>query len=74
VTRGHTVFIVSWKNPGERDRETSLDDYRTRGVMAALDAVVPGRRCMPAATASVAPSSPSPERRWPATMTTDWPR
>jgi polyhydroxyalkanoate synthase len=47
VTRGHTVFIVSWKNPDARDRETSLDDYRQHGVMAALaavSAIVPDRK------------------------------
>jgi polyhydroxyalkanoate synthase len=47
VNDGHTVFIVSWKNPDARDRDTSLDDYRVHGAMAALDvisAVRPGRK------------------------------
>lgn len=46
VEQGHTVFIISWKNPSVEDRELSLEDYRLFGVMAALDAIsaiMPGR-------------------------------
>ncbi len=39
VSQGHTVFAISWHNPGAEMSDTSIEDYRTKGVLAALDAV-----------------------------------
>ena len=45
VDQGHTVFCISWINPGADDRDLGMDDYLDLGFHAALDAVntiVPG--------------------------------
>jgi polyhydroxyalkanoate synthase len=39
VSQGHTVFVVSWKNPDASDRDLDMEDYRRSGVSAALKAI-----------------------------------
>lgn len=39
VDHGHTVFAMSWANPGSDDRDLDLDDYLRMGVMDALEVV-----------------------------------
>jgi polyhydroxyalkanoate synthase len=39
VDRGHTVFMVSWRNPGAEDRDLTLEDYIELGVFESLAAV-----------------------------------
>lgn len=39
VEQGHTVFMISWKNPGAEARGFGLDDYLRLGVGDALRAV-----------------------------------
>lgn len=37
--QGFTVFMISWKNPTEDDRNIGMSDYREFGVMEAIDTV-----------------------------------
>lgn len=39
VDHGHTVFCISWKNPGTPERDLGMDDYLKLGLHAALDAI-----------------------------------
>jgi polyhydroxyalkanoate synthase len=39
VGQGHTVFILSWRNPTSSDRDLGMDDYLALGPVAAMDAV-----------------------------------
>jgi polyhydroxyalkanoate synthase len=47
VERGHTVFMISWRNPDANDRDLGMGDYLRLGVLEAIDAVqaiLPGRK------------------------------
>jgi polyhydroxyalkanoate synthase len=39
VSKGFTVFVVSWVNPDERHARKTFEDYMREGVLAATDAV-----------------------------------
>ena len=39
VQQGHTVFMISWVNPGAGFRNTSFDDYLSQGCLPALRAI-----------------------------------
>ncbi len=39
VDQGHTVFMISWRNPDAEDWDLGMEDYRRQGFMAGLDAV-----------------------------------
>ncbi|MCG7600878.1 alpha/beta fold hydrolase [Halomonas sp. McH1-25] len=39
VDQGHTVFMISWRNPTEEDRDIGMDDYRRQGILASVDVI-----------------------------------
>ncbi len=39
VSKGYTVFVVSWVNPDEKLARKTFESYMTEGVYAALDAI-----------------------------------
>ncbi|GMV46480.1 MAG: polyhydroxyalkanoate synthase [Pseudomonadota bacterium] len=46
VSQGHTVYMLSWRNPDAADHDLSMDDYLRLGVFDALAAIgrLHGRR------------------------------
>lgn len=47
VDQGHTVFMISWKNPTSDDRNLGLEEYVNLGILSAIDvinAVLPERK------------------------------
>ncbi|GAA5232012.1 alpha/beta fold hydrolase [Verticiella sediminum] len=47
VAQGHTVFCISWKNPGAAESDLGMEDYLDLGfrtALAAVEAIVPGSR------------------------------
>jgi polyhydroxyalkanoate synthase len=47
VDQGHTVFCLSWKNPGAEDGDLGMDEYLQLGFFAALEAInaiAPGQK------------------------------
>jgi polyhydroxyalkanoate synthase len=39
VSKGYTVFVISWVNPDEKLAQVSFEDYMTHGIIEAMDAV-----------------------------------
>ena len=39
VAQGHSVFVISWVNPNERQAQKGFEHYMREGIMASLDAI-----------------------------------
>ncbi|WP_046223517.1 class I poly(R)-hydroxyalkanoic acid synthase [Vibrio sp. ECSMB14106] len=39
LEQGHSVFMMSWRNPGEAQKDTEFGDYVTEGVVKAVAAI-----------------------------------
>lgn len=39
VEQGHTVFMISWRNPGTEDRNLEFEDYANLGIAQSIQAI-----------------------------------
>jgi polyhydroxyalkanoate synthase len=39
VKKGHTVFIISWKNPTKKEKNLGMEDYLNLGILSSLDII-----------------------------------
>lgn len=39
LSRGYTVYMISWRNPGQAERELGMEDYLRMGVFDSLNAI-----------------------------------
>jgi poly[(R)-3-hydroxyalkanoate] polymerase subunit PhaC len=39
VDQGHTVFVISWKNPDASYADTKFEDYMLKGILTAIDQI-----------------------------------
>ncbi|EIJ36113.1 PHA/PHB synthase family protein [Thiothrix nivea] len=39
VEQGHTVFMISWINPGSEQRDLTFDEYVEKGTLTAMDMI-----------------------------------
>lgn len=40
IEQGFNVFIISWHNPNEKDRDLTFDDYIQQGILTAIDQII----------------------------------
>jgi poly[(R)-3-hydroxyalkanoate] polymerase subunit PhaC len=70
IEKGHTVFMISWKNPKKSDYDLGMNDYLKLGIFSALDVishVVPQQKihllgyCLGGTLASIAAAALAPD-------------
>ena len=66
VDHGHTVFLISYRNPDESMRTVGMDDYLLSGPITALDVITDDHRVGEGEPARSVPGRHADAwRRWP---------